>query len=213
MLHYNGTGWAPVGGIPQVALRDVWAAAADNVWTVGRGGAAFHFDGKLWTKQDTRVTQDLNGVWGYVADDLWIVGSNGIVLHHNGSEFSAPETPTDQTLLSVWGTASGTVFVAGVQGTVLRYQDGWSVMHSGSQASLSRIAGTVRSASDGAADAMVLWAVGANGTLLRSDGTAWTAIDSNSDSWFAGVWVSSDHSAWFAGTDSAISRFMPAPPR
>lgn len=211
VLHFDGSKWTPVVGIPQVALRDIWAAGAEDAWTVGGGGVLFHWDGRGWNVQPSRTVQDLNGVWGAAGNDMWVVGDHGTALHYDGVDFVPTDTGTDETLLSVWGAVGRPVFASGSRGTILSYQGQWLPMDSGSQTSLSRLTGTVIPGQGDAEAKLVLWAVGSEGTLLRSDGRSFVALDSNSTSWFAGAWVHSDHSAWFVGTGSAVARFMPSP--
>ena len=50
-MHWDGTTWTVTVLDPSVSqnyLYAVWAAAPDDVWAVGGGGAIVHYDGAAW---------------------------------------------------------------------------------------------------------------------------------------------------------------------
>ena len=52
-----------------------------------------------------------------------------------------------------------------------------------------------------------IWAVGAGGTILKSNGTTWTSQTSNTAQAFNGVWGSSATSVWAVGDGGTIMKF------
>ena len=44
-----------------------------------------------------------------------------------------------------------------------------------------------------------VWAVGANGEILRYDGAVWQRHDSGTERWLLSVWGTSSHDVWAAG--------------
>jgi hypothetical protein len=90
----NGRGlrWALDGGATQLqtlpcvgcrttTLRAVAARSASDVWAVGNGGVAYHWDGTRWTDIETGTRQNLAAV-GFSGDGrwLWLAGDYGVVL-------------------------------------------------------------------------------------------------------------------------------------
>src|SRR5438309_411554 len=45
-------------------LEAVWGTGATDVWAVGEGGTAVHFDGHAWALTDTGTTESLTSVHG-----------------------------------------------------------------------------------------------------------------------------------------------------
>ena len=89
ILRHDGVLWAaipsgPNGGLA-VDLRGIWGSADDNIWAVGTGGTAVHWDGRVWTRATEDAPFALNDVWGRSANDVWAVGSGGVILHYDGS--------------------------------------------------------------------------------------------------------------------------------
>ena len=63
--------------MPAVGLL-VWVFGfgPDDVWSVGVGGGAVHWDGSSWEVLATGTTTDLWGIWGTSPSDLWVVGGD-----------------------------------------------------------------------------------------------------------------------------------------
>jgi photosystem II stability/assembly factor-like uncharacterized protein len=110
-------------------LFGVWTSTqgADLI-TVGLGGAIFRrAEGEvMFTREDTRVSQDLYGVFGVARDRVYAVGARGSILRYDGSEWAVTGSPTSNELFAVHGLADGSLTVAvGSRGTiaVLREDD------------------------------------------------------------------------------------------
>ena len=69
-----------------VALREVWASAADDAWAVGDGGTVVRWDGATWTPITLVTDADLYAIWGTGSDEIWAVGyptsGGGVVLRY-----------------------------------------------------------------------------------------------------------------------------------
>ncbi len=126
MWHFDGTAWTQVELPPeaaaQYALYKVWGAAANDVWAVGAGGVALHYDGSAWSFVDTLSFVNL-----FTVHDGFAVGgdSSGTVLHLSGSTTWTDESP--QFAYPLTGVSGGSEPVAvGSQGSVwTRGEAGW----------------------------------------------------------------------------------------
>jgi alpha-tubulin suppressor-like RCC1 family protein len=150
-------------------LLSVWAANPNDVWAVGAGGTAVHFNGTNWTGVLTRTTSSLLDVWGLGPATVYAVGNSGVMLRYSGSAWDTlPRFTTTTDLHAIWGTSPSDLFVTA--GTQIWHYNGvaWS-----QQATLPNglygLWGT--SGSD-------VWAVGAAGMVYRYDGTTWNAASS-----------------------------------
>ena len=133
MMHYDGATWSEVAAIGDVPLLNwVHGLAADDIFVVGNGGTALHWDGALWTPMDTPTEEDLWGVWAAAPDDVYAVGGRGLataeatILHYDGTAWSAVEVPELMrpnvfAFFMVWGSAADDVWVVGQRGAVLHY--------------------------------------------------------------------------------------------
>lgn len=183
-------------------LRAIWGSGKRDVWAVTQGGVALHLDGQRWrhawpegieggtSSQDTPtghsiqiVTPDterpLGDVWGSGLGELWLVGDRGLVVHHDGQTWSEG-AGTTAALLAVSGRLA-----VGAEGTILD-TTGASAAASGTQSEL-------RGVQDWGDSAV---AVGASGTVLLFDGSAWHPVDAGAEADLADL---SD--VWGSGPD------------
>lgn len=125
MWHYDGAEWAevvlPAEAAAKFALFKVHGNAADDVWAVGSGGVAVHWDGTAWSWIDTLSSQTLLTV-----DANYAVGgtANGVILELSpGSTTWTDVSPAYAGLLA--GVRGGSLPVAvGVRGSVYWRRDG-----------------------------------------------------------------------------------------
>jgi hypothetical protein len=128
--------WAPME-LPATTptVNWVYGFSEDDVWAVGDGGTALHFDGAAWRPVATPTDQNLWGVWGAAPDDLWAVGGGTTppsanaaptALRWDGTEWRSVEipalVPTSATqLFKVWGSGPDDVLLVGARGVILRW--------------------------------------------------------------------------------------------
>jgi hypothetical protein len=62
------------------ALNGVWARSASDVWIVGSGGFAAHYDGASWTAVATGTKQALFSVWGTSDGAVWATSTGNVFL-------------------------------------------------------------------------------------------------------------------------------------
>jgi hypothetical protein len=90
-----------------------WATATNDVWFVGEGGHALHYDGVSWRVDVTPGGAALRGVWGSSRADVWAVGDRGTIVHYDGSHWAAVTSPASNTLAAVWGSGPCDVWAIG----------------------------------------------------------------------------------------------------
>ena len=156
-------------------LWSVWGSSADNVWAAGESGALVHYTAGAWKAELSPTKSPLYALWGSAANDVYAVGDRGTVLHYDGQTWS-PMTISGSTtgigaLYGVWGSSKDDVWIVGAGGVILRKSGG----------TLSR----VQTPNDPAYQVLLkgvigiggtVYAVGAAGSLLRYDGSNWSAM-------------------------------------
>ena len=178
--HHIG-GWAADDPIPTTQhLRDVWGAAADDVWAVGLTGVLNHWDGSAWTKIDGPTGSGLESIWGRSAEEIYAAGANGTILKWNGETWLLIASQTDKDLRGVFGFPGGDVWAVGKLGTIMRrgelawgsvtidpkvYDDGTEEYY------VTHLHGVWGASPDD------VWAVGDGGDLFHFDGVSWTYFE------------------------------------
>ena len=184
--------WCWLHPLPQGnALLGMWGTGPSDIWAVGDGGTALHYDGQTWALQNTGTKTNLNGVYAPAAGVAVIVGDSGLVLRWNGSTFASEPSGTLSNLNSVWGASGSNVFAVGDTGTIIRNMgSGWVPMSSGTTNNLYRVSG---SAADN------VWAVGQSGTVRSYAGTSWNTVAGPSTAPIADVYTSGPSDVWVVG--------------
>ena len=173
-----------------------------DVWAVGAGGIAYHWNGQAWSPVPvpvketlTGIKATLHGVWVHSPSEAWAVGDEGTILRWNGTAWSAQASPVSKTLKAVWGTGPGKVWAVGDGGTALRW-DGtvWKQVPTGADKTLTALWGT------GEKD---LWAVGQQGTIVWWNGEHFSPIASPIKTDFVRVWGRSTTEVWALASGGA----------
>ena len=177
---FDGKVWSavvlPDEAAERIAIFKVWGAASDDVWAVGSGGLALHFDGTTWATVDTLNTNMLLTV-----HDGYAVGGtiSGTILRlDGGGTVWTDESPT--FAIQINGVHGGADPVAvGMQGTVwFRETDGWE-QSPGERPTYQDLHGVWRDPDGG------VWAVGGHvsaepliyGTLVYTGGRTVPALE------------------------------------
>jgi len=176
----GGTHWRLVPLRTSRTLRDVYFADPSRGWAMGDHGtlAATQDSGAtwaVWTFADTLALQSMT-----FADSLtgFLVGSAGRIYRTTtGGEVWIPQqgVPTRSSLNAVAFSGRDSGWVAGARGTILRTTDGgatWDYMVSGTAQDLNAIA---------VVNGQSQLIVGNAGTLLKSPGSAITAVREKRD--------------------------------
>jgi hypothetical protein len=122
ILRHDGSAFVEVEA-PADALGatwfKVWGAAPDDVWIVGLGGTALHWDGTAFTAIATPANRPLLTVHG-AGDDVVAVGGfgTGLIVHPDAGML-VDDTPTGVPQLNgVYVPASGDAVTVGTLGSV-----------------------------------------------------------------------------------------------
>jgi hypothetical protein len=177
ILHYDGTRWSTqTSGTSNTLYSVAKVPGLPADFAVGAGGTILHYDGLSWSAQASGTTNDLSFVTVLDSNDVYAIGAAGTVVHYNGKAWSLiPLTGVTANLRAVdWSVdTSGTTitgyFVVGDGGTILHSADGvtWTPQSSGTTNDLFGVTANTDSS---------VWAVGALGTMLYYDGTAWSKV-------------------------------------
>jgi photosystem II stability/assembly factor-like uncharacterized protein len=175
----DGTVLRSAGGTGQWTIQPAPTATARlnavhvvqaSGWAVGDAAAILRLAGSSWTSEPpaSEITVDLHGVHAD-ANGAWAVGAAGTVLSWNGTEWErqAQDADVTATLRDVH-FAGDTGVAVGDDGTILATADrgeDWTVQ------TVPEGTGDLHGVF--LADAQHAWAVGAQGTVLFFDGTAW----------------------------------------
>lgn len=192
---FTGSAWT---GMFPTTYTALWGQDASNVFAVSLkncyryGGAR----GAVVTASGCSP-QNLNAVWGTTAMNVYAVGDAGTVVVYNGSNWT-PTSAGTLNLYGVWGSGAADIYAVGAAGTVMQSTGGaWSPA-------------TVPAVSD---DLFAVWGtsnkrfiVGANGRVLRYDGTQWSSSQITTRSLRA-VWGSSATDVWAAGDGGSLWHF------
>lgn len=156
------------------ALWSVWGSSATDAWAAGESGSLVHYSGGKWQASLSPTKSPLYALWGSAANDIYAVGDRGTVLHYDGQEWSAMTISGSTTgigaLYGVWGSSKDDVWIVGAGGVILRKSGGTlsrvqTPMDPAYQVLLKSVWGTGNT----------VYAVGAAGSLLKYDGTNWSA--------------------------------------
>ena len=211
ILRRQAGSWSQVDGGVDVGLYDVWGTAADNVWAVGEDDTILHFGGDHWSPAGPPATRsvfsistgDLRALWGTAANDVWAVGHGGTVLRYDGNQWSDLTAGYRGSVDGVWAQSAGQAWAVGDGCSVLRRDAATRTWNrepvAGCTEDLNDISGT-------AVDDV--WAVGEAGKILKWNGSAWTAVTSNTDAVLNDVWTLSAQEAWAVGDGGVILRYL-----
>lgn len=183
-------------GIPAAThLNGIWAAAPDNVYIVGSGGAIWRYDGTAWPSQTSHVVQELYGIWGTAANNIYAVGSGGAIVHYNGTAWSTMVSHTTSDLRRIWGSSASDIWAVGLSSTFLHF-DGtnWTNLNIGLANDVYGVWGTA---------ANNVYAVDNAGRVLHYNGTNWSSIHSEAHTDLWGIWGADNNSVFAVGRDTS----------
>lgn len=187
-------------------LLGVFAASASSIWAVGDQGIILHSSGTGQPTQDNSGTvEQLNTVWGTSSTDLMAVGANGTTLRRGtGSTWTTVNAGSTDELRGLWGAENQrwtTAMRSDGRGQVLQLQsDQWKAV-SEPGAPLTALSGYETTALPG------IWAVGANGTLLKGNGTTWTLKSQGPTEDLYAIWGVHDSNVWAGGKRGTLLHY------
>ena len=125
VTRWNSVGGTPVSITQQIAPQAVWASRPTDVWIMGRGIYAAHWQGNgAITNVTLPLSLSIRAISGSGQFDVWAVGDAGAMLHFDGFNWSNVTAVTSSDLLSVNATPQGLTAACGTNGTLLKLTQG-----------------------------------------------------------------------------------------
>lgn len=213
MMRREGGTWS-AAELPADTAKLNWIHGRDALRVVvGERGTILVRDGDdgEWTTTGCGTALPLWGVWISALDDAWTVGGDGfmrdpVMCRFDGATWTLVELPEltvdSKGLFKVFGLAPDDVWAVGDAALLLHWDgSGWTQVEVDTEADLISLWGS------GPSD---LLAVGgrASGTLLRYDGSAWTATALTTPG-LNGIWMAPDGTARIGGGQGTIALVPP----
>ena len=173
-----------------VSVSKIWAANANEIYTVGVGGQMGYYTNGDWQKLNSGTNIQIFDIWGItnsitnlteiftVSSDIFYKDQRRIFLMNSTSVDSLP-TPAGPDLYTVWAASNRLIYVGG--SGLWRYASGnWN--------KVSLVPGAVVISVRGNA-ANDVFAVGTFGLLAHFNGVSWKLYDGVSDATFGSVCI------------------------
>ena len=211
VLAWDGHVWTahhPPVPAGQLAAQYPFAIAGRgprDMWLVF-GNTVEHWDGAAWTIRDALPPGGIvafDSIWQAPGGEVWVTMNTGTVRRsRDGGAFEQLATGCTNCFLgAIWGTASDDLFITALPAGILHYDGrGFARVYDG-----PLIAGSYQGRRGDA------WVSGADGALLRWDGSAWAPIATGLG---AGWYVTAvgapapDDVWWWAQRGSAMSALL-----
>jgi len=184
--------WTSVASPTTATLNAVWGTGPSDVYAVGAGPVALHYNGTNWAAMTlpSSVSGTLSNIWGSSLSDVW-AGGGTAVLRYNGSGWTTLTTPA--YAYGIWGSSPTNVYIA-MSRNILRYTGSsfttYHILAAGNNA-LNGVWGF------GATDVFSLNQAGTSGggcsgDVRRFNGAAWLPISGTSS-------LGCTHALWGSG--------------
>jgi hypothetical protein len=115
--------WVALTSPTQAPLLAIHGTGPMDLWAVGGGGVALHFDGTQWQRVETGTDEGLTAVAANAKNDVWAVGTRGTALHFDGTRWRRVDTGISSNLRSV-AARGEEVWLGGDEGLILHREDG-----------------------------------------------------------------------------------------
>jgi len=169
---------------------------------------------RAWTAAATPDAQGIDALWGSGSTPTFAAGHAGM-LRHNGASWQYVDAVRWRGMNDVLGFSATNVWAAGDDGTLLRF-DGttWTALrYNGTSVQPLALndwsvpARRVNLRGMWAASATSMLVVGDSGTLLRYNGTAWTAVPTGVTADLTGVWGANATTVFITTADGRVLRY------
>jgi len=212
--------WRYTGAYPTGAdLHAVWAAAEDDVFVGGSGGAILRWNGTEWETMETPTQKTIYDIHGVSASDVWAVGGDlnassvtdgCVILHFDGSSWVQHPSPAwggwTYPLAEVHALAADDVWAIPNYGTLVANWDGdsWQL-----EAPIPTAEGRFNDLTGAPPDHIYI--VGSHGQILHRTGGAW-AMERKTESGglstdvIKSVWALDAETVW-AGSNAVFNAY------
>jgi hypothetical protein len=170
VIHWDGTAWSAVTGIPAAEYVDVWGASPTAVYVASNSGAGIYkFDGSAWSTLPSFAGEPIQ-LRGTSALDIWAATKGGPLMHFDGTSWT-DKSPSGASIQFLDANAADDVWAIGhltaAQGTgVIAHYNGtaWTQF-----VTASEIYNAVASSAPNDT-----WVAGVDGIMRHWDGLAWS---------------------------------------
>ena len=152
----------------------------------------------IWNTMETQTNNWLNSVWGTSSDNVFVVGNESTILRYNGSEWLSMTCTTQTNLHTVYGLSESDIVAVGADGT-MHYYDG---NHFEQQQALVDDFLWALWGQD-----TIMYAVGADGTMLKRTDQIWRSISSNTSVDLRDIWGSALDDIFVVGAQGTILHY------
>ncbi len=162
-------------------------------------------------------SQDMYGIWGTSASNIFMAGGSGRILKYDGASWTEKTGPNSIDMSGIWGSSATDVWAVGARRAVRRllfftdyYYTVWHSTNGG-----GTWTDVLTSATDNARDLNAIWgynssniwAVGAGGTIMKYNGTSWSAQTSGTTKDLYGIWGYDSSNIWAVGASGTIMKY------
>jgi hypothetical protein len=174
VYQYDGASWSSIGVLPEGATREIWAASPTEIYVAGDDGMVYFYNGSYWANRSIPSGPDINSIWGTSKDNVYVACEKGGYRYTNYTSWqplSWPSEYDDEEWNAVWCGGWDELFFMSyanyLHDLVALYYDGseWSTI----QVPEERLECAIYDM--WGIPGEVVYAVGADGTVLRYDVT------------------------------------------
>jgi hypothetical protein len=194
-LALSGARWSEVPSGSIATLGGLSAADASHAYAVELGGdRVLAWNGRTWTPLgEDRPGRAAAATWATSSKDVWVAGDG--IEHWDGTQWTQA-VPPGTTFTSIAGSFPTDVWAVGPGGVQHFDGDAWSAV--------SVPAGTPALAAVWATNVFDAWIVGAQGTVLHWNGSAWTRMTSGTTVDLTSVTGPDVANIWIGGKDGTL---------
>lgn len=179
--------------IPE-ALKSVAGRGSSDVYVVGLGGSAYHFDGERFTREDSGTSRPFTDV--FTGAGVLATATDGVVFRRRGEPddqgrywADALRVPVPLYLQGVWATGGDDVYAVGMAGSIFHWDgSAWTTTTLSEESHLRAIDGVyevLEGAGEGEEASVeirrTVFVVGAGGRILRGPSARASAEPSPAD--------------------------------
>ncbi|MEC8382200.1 MAG: hypothetical protein VXZ96_17850 [Myxococcota bacterium] len=167
---------------PEGAFLSAWGVSPTDIWVVGGqsdSGVVLRGSQATWNSHPTpEGTPLLNWIHGTAEDDIWTGGLNGTLLHWNGMDWTDHSVDIEEAFWGIYARSSTDIVAVGGesrwggdQGRIFHF-DGSTWTEQALPSEVETVSNLFKVTHDG----IQYWIVGVGGTVLKGDGTNFTAV-------------------------------------
>jgi hypothetical protein len=135
---YDGTSWKPAEGLPagladSYSIFKIFGRGNNDVWIIGTGGIAIHYDGTKFEQAPSGTTRNLFTVHSDGQRFAAVGGfGSGVIVENDGTGWKNVTPPNTPHVVGVYLSGNGFGYAAGAEGTIVRRDgSGWKLVDTG----------------------------------------------------------------------------------